>query len=71
MDEVVSTWVFGGLTAISGLAWFLFWNQIVDMKSSVKELIGALKGVSDLVQLHDKEIAVMKEQMKNITSGKK
>lgn len=64
MDQVMSAWVLAGVTAITGLTWFLFWNFIMDLKTSIKDLVNSMKGLSDLVQLHDKEIAVMKSKMR-------
>jgi hypothetical protein len=64
MDEVMSAWVLAGVSAITGLTWFLFWNFITDLKTSVKDLVHSMKGLSDLVQLHDKEIYLMKSKLK-------
>lgn len=64
MDQVMSAWVLAGVSAITGLTWFLFWNFITDLKTSVKDLVSSMKGLSDLVQLHDKEIYLMKSKLK-------
>lgn len=50
--NVDATWVLNGIT---GLAAFLFWNQLKDIKESIKAL-------TDLIQSHDKEIALLKHQ---------
>ena len=60
----MSAWVLAGGSAITGLTWFLFWNFITDLKTSVKDLVQSMKGLSDLVQLHDKEIYLMKNKLK-------
>lgn len=46
-------WVLNGITAIAA---FLFWSQMKDMKE-------ILKDVNNLVMLHDKEIARLKDKV--------
>jgi len=50
------SWVLSGITVMAA---FLLWNQIKDIKT-------ILKGVVDLLQLHDRDIAVMKHQLKGL-----
>lgn len=53
-------WVLSGISGITGVVGFLIWNQIKDIKGSLKEMADSIKDISDLVHLHDKDIAVMK-----------
>jgi hypothetical protein len=55
------SWFFGGITII---AVFLFWNQVKDIKGSLKSMSESMKDISALVHLHDKDIAVIKRELK-------
>jgi hypothetical protein len=54
------SWV---LNLITVAAAFLLWSQIKDIKN-------ILKGVNDLVQLHERDIAVMKHQINTLEKNK-
>ena len=58
--NISPSWVLSGITVIAG---FLIWNQIKDIKYSIRELSESLKGVNSLLQLHDKQIAVMQAKL--------
>lgn len=56
-----ANWVLVGVTSLTA---FLFWNQIKDMKENMKEnfkqLNETLMDLREIVQIHDKEIAIIK-----------
>lgn len=58
--QINPSWVLSGIT---GIAAFLIWNQIKEIKGSLKEMAKSMMELNDLVHLHDKDIAVMKSKL--------
>lgn len=53
--SIDANWVLVGITTVAG---FLVWNQLKEIKDTLRDL-------RNLVQLHDKEIAILKEKQRD------
>lgn len=53
------SWVLSGITVAAA---YLLWNQVKDIKEALKSISKSLKEISDLVNLHDKDIARLKDK---------
>lgn len=54
------SWVLNGITVAAA---YLLWNQIKDIKEALVRISKSLKEISDLANLHDKEIARLKDKV--------
>ena len=57
------SWVLSGITVVAG---FLIWNQVRDIKEALKSMASSIKDINKLMQVHDKDIALINRDLREL-----